>query len=99
MATNDDNEDSASSASGTWAATWRPVSSPPDTRSTARSATARTRRGLVHEGLQWRDTPREVAEAADVVFTSVPDDGVLERVASGPTGSSPASPPGRSGST
>jgi 3-hydroxyisobutyrate dehydrogenase-like beta-hydroxyacid dehydrogenase len=41
---------------------------------------------LVHEGLQWRDTPREVAEAADVVFTSVPDDGVLELVASGPNG-------------
>ena len=32
---------------------------------------------LVHDGLQWRDTPREVAEAADIVITSVPDDGVL----------------------
>ena len=41
---------------------------------------------LVHEGLQWRDTPREVAEAAGIVFTSVPDDGVLEAVASGPDG-------------
>jgi 3-hydroxyisobutyrate dehydrogenase-like beta-hydroxyacid dehydrogenase len=41
---------------------------------------------LVSEGLQWRDTPREVAEAADIVFTSVPDDGVLELVASGPDG-------------
>jgi 3-hydroxyisobutyrate dehydrogenase-like beta-hydroxyacid dehydrogenase len=41
---------------------------------------------LVHEGLQWRDTPREVAEAADIVITSVPDDGVLEEVASGPNG-------------
>jgi 3-hydroxyisobutyrate dehydrogenase-like beta-hydroxyacid dehydrogenase len=41
---------------------------------------------LVREGLQWRDTPREVAEAADVVFTSVPDDSVLESVASGPDG-------------
>ena len=41
---------------------------------------------LVQEGLQWRDTPREVAEAADIVFTSVPDDGVLEVVASGPDG-------------
>ena len=29
---------------------------------------------LVHEGLRWRDTPREVAEAADVLFTSLPDD-------------------------
>jgi 3-hydroxyisobutyrate dehydrogenase-like beta-hydroxyacid dehydrogenase len=41
---------------------------------------------LVHAGLQWRDTPREVAEAADVVVTSVPDDRVLELVASGPDG-------------
>jgi 3-hydroxyisobutyrate dehydrogenase len=41
---------------------------------------------LEHEGLNWRGTPREVAHAADVVFTSVPDDGVLETVASGPDG-------------
>src|SRR5205807_8708729 len=31
-------------------------------------------------------SPREVAEAADVVFTSVPDDAALEDVASGPDG-------------
>jgi 3-hydroxyisobutyrate dehydrogenase-like beta-hydroxyacid dehydrogenase len=42
--------------------------------------------GLVQDGLQWRDTPREVAEAAEIVFTSVPDDAVLETVASGPDG-------------
>jgi 3-hydroxyisobutyrate dehydrogenase-like beta-hydroxyacid dehydrogenase len=41
---------------------------------------------LEHEGLQWRDTPREVAEAADSLFTSVPDERVLEAVASGPDG-------------
>ena len=41
---------------------------------------------LVHEGLQWRDTPREVVETADIIFTSVPDDAVLESVASGPDG-------------
>jgi 3-hydroxyisobutyrate dehydrogenase-like beta-hydroxyacid dehydrogenase len=41
---------------------------------------------LIHDGLRWRETPREVAEAADVVFTSLPDDGVLELVASGPDG-------------
>jgi 3-hydroxyisobutyrate dehydrogenase-like beta-hydroxyacid dehydrogenase len=41
---------------------------------------------LVHDGLEWRDTPRQVAEAADVVFTSVPDDRVLELVASGQDG-------------
>jgi 3-hydroxyisobutyrate dehydrogenase-like beta-hydroxyacid dehydrogenase len=41
---------------------------------------------LVHEGLQWFDTPREVAEAADFVFTSLPDDDVLASVAPGPDG-------------
>src|SRR3954471_1628743 len=41
---------------------------------------------LEREGLVWRDTPREIAEAADVVFTSVPNDSVLEEVASGPDG-------------
>jgi 3-hydroxyisobutyrate dehydrogenase-like beta-hydroxyacid dehydrogenase len=49
----------------------------------------RDRRGaqeLVDDGLQWRGTPREIAEAADIVFTSLPDDNVLETVASGPDG-------------
>jgi 3-hydroxyisobutyrate dehydrogenase-like beta-hydroxyacid dehydrogenase len=41
---------------------------------------------LEGEGLLWRDTPREIAEAADVVFTSVPNDTVLGDVASGPDG-------------
>ena len=41
---------------------------------------------LVHEGLRWRDTPREVAAAAEVLITSLPDDDVLESVASGPDG-------------
>ena len=41
---------------------------------------------LVRQGLQWRDTPREIAEAADVLFTSLPDDGVVEAVASGSDG-------------
>jgi 3-hydroxyisobutyrate dehydrogenase-like beta-hydroxyacid dehydrogenase len=41
---------------------------------------------LEHDGLQWCDTPREVAEAADVVFTSVPDDEALELVAAGVDG-------------
>jgi 3-hydroxyisobutyrate dehydrogenase-like beta-hydroxyacid dehydrogenase len=43
-------------------------------------------RDLERAGLQWRDTPREVAEAADVVVTSIPSDEVLEFVASGPDG-------------
>jgi 3-hydroxyisobutyrate dehydrogenase-like beta-hydroxyacid dehydrogenase len=49
----------------------------------------RDRRGaqeLVDDGLQWRATPREIAETADIVFTSLPDDDVLEAVASGPDG-------------
>jgi 3-hydroxyisobutyrate dehydrogenase-like beta-hydroxyacid dehydrogenase len=50
---------------------------------------ARHREGaqeLEGEGLQWRDTPRELAEAADIVLSSLPDDDVLEQVASGPDG-------------
>ena len=43
-------------------------------------------RDLIEQGLQWRDTPREVAETADVLFTSVPDDRALEEVASGQDG-------------
>jgi len=42
--------------------------------------------GLVHDGLQWRDTPREVTATAEIVITSLPDDRVLESVASGPDG-------------
>ena len=45
-----------------------------------------TAQGLEHDGLQWRDTPREAAEAADILFTSLPDNRVLETVASGPDG-------------
>lgn len=41
---------------------------------------------LIEQGLHWRDSPRELAKAADVVFTSVPDDAALEEVASGPDG-------------
>ena len=41
---------------------------------------------LIEQGLQWRDTPREVAEEAQVVLTSLPDDAALEEVASGPDG-------------
>jgi 3-hydroxyisobutyrate dehydrogenase-like beta-hydroxyacid dehydrogenase len=49
----------------------------------------RTRRRaeeLIASGLQWHDTPREVAEAADVVITSVPDDEALNVAAAGPDG-------------
>jgi 3-hydroxyisobutyrate dehydrogenase len=41
---------------------------------------------LLEEGLSWRETPRDVADSVDVVFTSIPNDDVLEEVASGPDG-------------
>jgi len=41
---------------------------------------------LIDRGLIWRDTPREVAAAADVVFSMVADDGALAAVTSGPDG-------------
>jgi 3-hydroxyisobutyrate dehydrogenase len=41
---------------------------------------------LVDEGLGWCDTPREVAAASEIVFTSIPDDAALQDVASGPDG-------------
>ena len=43
-------------------------------------------RELEGQGLEWRDTPRELAEAAEVVLSSLPDDDVLEQVASGTDG-------------
>jgi 3-hydroxyisobutyrate dehydrogenase-like beta-hydroxyacid dehydrogenase len=42
--------------------------------------------GLMHDDLQWCASSREVAEVADVIFTSLPDDGVLDAVASGEDG-------------
>jgi 3-hydroxyisobutyrate dehydrogenase-like beta-hydroxyacid dehydrogenase len=41
---------------------------------------------LVDRGLRWAGTPREIAVAADVVFTSLPDDETVESVAGGPDG-------------
>ncbi|HEY2657126.1 MAG TPA: NAD(P)-dependent oxidoreductase [Solirubrobacteraceae bacterium] len=41
---------------------------------------------LVDQGLRWVDTPRALAEAVDVVLTSLPNDAVVESVASGPDG-------------
>ena len=51
--------------------------------------TSRTRRraqSLVDQGLRWHDTPREIAAAADVIFSSLPDDEAVESVASGGDG-------------
>jgi 3-hydroxyisobutyrate dehydrogenase len=41
---------------------------------------------LLQDGLGWRDTPREVAESADIVITSIPNDDVLREIASGDDG-------------
>jgi 3-hydroxyisobutyrate dehydrogenase-like beta-hydroxyacid dehydrogenase len=49
-------------------------------RTTARAAALR------EAGLDWRDTPREVAAQADVIFSMVADDQALASVTSGPDG-------------
>lgn len=41
---------------------------------------------LIGQGLRWCDSAEAVAETADVVFTSLPDDHVLQEVASAPDG-------------
>src|SRR5205814_1381147 len=50
---------------------------------------------LVDAGLRWQDSPRAVTEAVEIVFTSLPDDEVLESVASGPDGILPGLAPGK----
>jgi 3-hydroxyisobutyrate dehydrogenase-like beta-hydroxyacid dehydrogenase len=42
--------------------------------------------GLVDQGLNWAATPREVAESADIVLTSLPNEEIVASVASGPDG-------------
>jgi 3-hydroxyisobutyrate dehydrogenase-like beta-hydroxyacid dehydrogenase len=41
---------------------------------------------LVDQGLRWADTPRALAETVDIVLTSLPNDEIVEAVASGPDG-------------
>jgi prephenate dehydrogenase len=41
---------------------------------------------LINLGLSWRDTPREVAETAEIVFSMVTHDAALEAIAGGPDG-------------
>jgi 3-hydroxyisobutyrate dehydrogenase-like beta-hydroxyacid dehydrogenase len=41
---------------------------------------------LIDQGLRWVDSPRELTVAVDVVMTSLPNDDVVESVASGPDG-------------
>jgi 3-hydroxyisobutyrate dehydrogenase-like beta-hydroxyacid dehydrogenase len=46
-------------------------------------------------GMEWRDTPRKVAAAAQVVFSMVTDDAALEAIAAGPEGLLEALGPGK----
>jgi 3-hydroxyisobutyrate dehydrogenase-like beta-hydroxyacid dehydrogenase len=41
---------------------------------------------LLDKGMKWADTPRGVAEAADIVFVMVTDSTALESIAGGPDG-------------
>jgi len=41
---------------------------------------------LIDQGLRWVDTPRGVAQAADIVMTSLPNDDIVDAVAAGPDG-------------
>lgn len=56
-------------------------------------------RELEGQGLEWRDTPRELAEAADVVLSSLPDDDVSSKSPRARTGFLRGSRRTRSGST
>jgi 3-hydroxyisobutyrate dehydrogenase-like beta-hydroxyacid dehydrogenase len=48
--------------------------------------TAAKAQPLIEQGMIWADTPREVAAAAEVVFTMVTDDDALRAIAEGPDG-------------
>jgi 3-hydroxyisobutyrate dehydrogenase-like beta-hydroxyacid dehydrogenase len=48
--------------------------------------TASKARPLIERGLVWRETPRQVAEAAEVTFSMVTDDAALTAVTSGADG-------------
>jgi 3-hydroxyisobutyrate dehydrogenase-like beta-hydroxyacid dehydrogenase len=41
---------------------------------------------LIDQGLRWMDTPRELAAAVQIVMTSLPDEDVVQSVASGTDG-------------
>jgi 3-hydroxyisobutyrate dehydrogenase-like beta-hydroxyacid dehydrogenase len=51
--------------------------------------------GLMQDDLQWCASSHEVAEVADVIFTSLPDDAALESVASGADGMLAGLAPGK----
>ncbi len=48
--------------------------------------TAAKAQPLIDHGMTWADTPREVAAAADVVFSMVSDDAALAAITEGPDG-------------
>jgi len=48
--------------------------------------TKATANALIEQGMTWRDTPREAAVGAQVVFSMVTDDGALTAITSGPDG-------------
>ncbi len=50
---------------------------------------------LIDEGMQWAESPRAVAQAADVVFTMVSNSAALDAVVSGPDGILTAMTPGK----
>ncbi|HEX6520873.1 MAG TPA: NAD(P)-dependent oxidoreductase [Streptosporangiaceae bacterium] len=50
---------------------------------------------LIERGLIWRDTPREVAAAADITFSMVTDEVALNAIISGPDGILAGLRPGR----
>jgi 3-hydroxyisobutyrate dehydrogenase-like beta-hydroxyacid dehydrogenase len=52
----------------------------------ATNRTAAKAQPLIERGLVWRDTPREVAAAADVVLSMVTGDQALEAITDGPQG-------------
>jgi 3-hydroxyisobutyrate dehydrogenase-like beta-hydroxyacid dehydrogenase len=41
---------------------------------------------LIEAGLTWSETPRQVAEKAEIVLSSIPDDAVLEEIGTGRDG-------------
>lgn len=41
---------------------------------------------LIQAGMQWKDTPREVAQAADITFSMVMDTAALSSITDGPDG-------------
>ena len=53
---------------------------------TSYNRTAEKAQALIGKGMHWADTPREVAVAADVIFTSISDATALSAITDGPDG-------------